>query len=45
MVPFITLYLRFILYPLIKQSMEDLREAWEDDTQDFTYDIKHVHLN
>jgi hypothetical protein len=34
-----------VMLPLVRESIEGLRKAWEDDNQDFTYDIKHVHLN
>lgn len=41
----VILYIRFIAYPLYKQSQEDLKRASAKDSQEFTYDIKHVHFN
>lgn len=28
-----------------KETLRDLKERMESDSQDFSYDIKHVHLN
>jgi ABC-type proline/glycine betaine transport system permease subunit len=44
-IPAIVLFIKYVLLPLVRESIEGLRKAWEDDNQDFTYDIKHVHLN
>jgi hypothetical protein len=35
----------FLFYWLYRQSNRDIKRAMESTEQDFTYDIKHVHLN